>query len=222
MPNINKNIQKILSRCKGLPKQLQAGEEPVLAIPAIWHSSTHAHSEACEVILTNQRLIGFYCKRFPSEKLFFDALHLSDITHVTLRQQTYKPVFRELLVSAGMLNVSLRAPRQQSEVLYSALRTATTTPHHEHDEQGSRGEKPEVSAASASSQPAPLYRREAVRTAFDTSPLAIMLLFVSGIVLEIVGAILWLLTQSSQVGLPLCGAGFVAVMVAIVQARHRS
>ncbi len=220
MPNTSKNAEKILSRCKGLSKQLQVGEEPVLSIPAIWDSDKRSHSEACEVILTNQRLIGFYCKSFPREKLFFDALDLSGISHVTLRQKTYKPVFREIVVSAGRHNVSIRAPRQKSEALYAALRTASSA-QHEPAEQETALEAPEVSATRGT-QPAPVYSREDIRTAFDTSPLAIVLLFVGGIIMEVVGAILWLLTQSSQVGLPLCCAGFVAVAIAIAQARQRT
>jgi hypothetical protein len=215
MPNISNNAEKIISSYKGLKTQLQAGEEPMLSIPAIWDSDKHAHSEACEVILTNKRLIGFYSKSFPRQKLFCDTLNLASITHVTLRQKNYEPIFREIMLSDGMHTISLRAPRQKSERLYSAIRTATSarlTP----DQQETRGEVP----ATTSIQSVP-YSREAIRTAFDTSSLAIVVLFVGGIVLEIVGAILWSLTQSSQVGFPLCGAGFVAVMVAILQARQR-
>ncbi len=220
MPDTSKNAEKILARCKGLSKQLQPGEDPVLSIPAIWDSDKHSHREACEVILTNQRLIGFYCKSFPREKLFFDTLDLSGIAHGTLRQKIYEPVFREIMVSEGTHKVAIRAPRQKSEALYAALRTATSA-HHEPGDQKATLESPEASST-AGTPLAPAYGREDIRTAFDTSPLAIVLLFVGGIVLEIVGAILWLFTQSSQVGLPLCGAGFVAVIVAILQARQRS
>jgi len=218
MPDTNKNAEKILARCKGLSKQLQSGEDPVLSIPAIWDSDEHSHSEACDVILTNQRLIGFYFKSFPRETLFFDALNLSAITHVTLRQKTYAP-FRELMISEGTHKVAIRAPRLKSEALYAALRTATAA-YHELDEQEIVLEAPEVSTT-AVPLPASVYGRQDIRTAFDTSPLAIVLLFVGGIVMEVVGAILWSLTQSSQVGLPLCIAGFVAVIVAILQARQR-
>jgi hypothetical protein len=216
MLDTSNSAEKIVSRCKGLSKQLQSGEDPILSIPAIWDSDKHAHSEACEVILTNQRLIGFYCKSFPREKLFCDSLDLADITHVTLRQKTYEPIFREIVVSEGMHKVSIRAPRQKSETLYSAIHTATSA-HHDPGQQEEIFEVP----ATISTLPAPVYSRETIRTAFDTSSLAIVLLFVGGIVLQIIGAILWSLTQSSQVGLPLCGAGFVAVIVAILQTRQR-
>ena len=218
MPDTSKNAQKILSRYKGLSKHLQPGEDPVLSIPAIWDSDKRSQSEACEVILTNQRLIGFYCKSFPREKHFFDALNLSGITHVTLLQKIYAPVFREIVVSQGMHKVAIRTPRQKSEALYAALRTATAA-RHEPDEQQTALEAPEASATTGTP---PVCSREAIRRAFDTSPLAIVLLFVGGIILEIVGAILWSLTQSSRVGLPLCIAGFIAVGVAILQARQRS
>jgi hypothetical protein len=217
MSNTSENAQKILSRCKGLSQQLQAGEEPVLSIPAIWDSNEHSHSEACEVILTNRRLIGFYFKSFPREKLFLDVLNLSGITHVTQRQKTYA-LFRELLVSEGTHRVAIRAPRQKSEAMYAALRTATTT-HHQLDEQETRLEAPAV-LTPADASPAPVYGREDIRVAFDTSPLAIVVLFVGGLALEIVGAILWSLTQSSQIGLPLCIAGCIAVGIAILQARQ--
>ncbi len=218
MSNTSENAQKILSRCKGLSQQLQVGEEPVFSMPAIWDSDNYSHGEACEVILTNQRLMGFYFKSFPREKLFLDALDLSAITHVTLRQKTYA-LFRELMVSDGTHKVAIRAPRQKIEALYATLRTATSVSHHS-DEQDAIEEAPEV-LRPANTLSAPVYGREDVRMAFDTSPLAIVMLFVGGIVLEIVGVFLWSLTQTSQIGLPLCIAGFVAVGVAILQARQR-
>jgi hypothetical protein len=219
MSDTSENAQKILSRCKGLNQQLQVGEEPVLSIPAIWDSDAYSHSEACEVILTNQRLIGFYFKRFPREKLFFDALNLSDINQVTMRQKTYQPVFRELMVSQGTHKIAIRVPRQKSEVMYASLCTATAS-YHELDEQEEIVEVPDVPTP-AGTLPAPVYGREDIRTAFDTSPLAIVVLFVGGMVLEIIGAILWSLTHSSQIGLPLCIAGFIAVGIALLQARQR-
>ena len=220
MSDTSKNAQKILSQSKGLSQQLQTGEEPVLSIPAIWGSNERSHSEACDVILTDQRLIGFYYKSFPREFVFFEALDLSAITHVTLRQKTYQPVFREIVVSQGMHKVSIRTPRQKSEVLYAALCTVTSA-RHRSGEQQATSQSSEVSVTT-DTLPAPVYGREDVRTAFDTSPLAIVLLFVGGIVLEIVGVILWSVTQNSQIGLPLCMAGFVAICVAILQARQRT
>jgi len=218
MSNISGNAQQILSQCKGLSQHLQAGEEPVLSIPAIWDSDERSHREACEVILTNKRLIGFYFNTFPREKLFFDAINLSSMAQVTLHHKTYA-LFRELMISEGTHKVAIRAPRRKSETLYSALRAATAA-YHNPDEQETILEATGVSTT-ASTRPAPIYGRQDIRAAFDTSPLAITLLFVGGIALEIVGAILWSLTQSSSVGLPLCIAGFVAVIVAILQARQR-
>jgi len=219
MSKSSENVQKILSQCKGLSQRLQAGEEPVFSMSAIWDSDKHSHSEACEVILTDQRLIGFYFKSFPREKCFLDALNLSAITHVTLRQKTYA-LFRELVISEEIHKVAICAPRQKSEALYAALRAATSAPH-DSDEQEAIVEAPEA-LRPADTLSAPVYGREDVRVAFDTSPLAIVVLFVGGIALEIAGALLWSLTQSSQVGLPLCIAGFVAVGVAILQARQRT
>lgn len=219
MSNTSGNAQQILSRCKGLSQQLQAGEEPVFSIPAIWDSNRYSHSEACEVILTNQRILGFYFKSFPREKLFLDALNLSAITHLTLRQKSYTP-FCELMISEGTHKVAIRAPRQKSEAMYAALRTATAT-HHQLDEQEKSVATSEALTPVGTS-PVPVYGREDMRVAFDTSPLAIVTLFVGGIVLEIIGALLWSLTHTSQIGLPLCIAGFIAVIVAILQARQRT
>ena len=187
-------------------------------MPAIWDSDKYSHSEACEVILTNQRLIGFYFKRFPRKKLFLDALNLSAITRVTLRQKTYALV-RELIISEGTHKVAIRAPRQKSEALYAVLRTATSAPHTS-DEQEAIVESSEILRPKDTS-PIPVYGREEMHVAFETSPLAIVVLFVGGIALEIVGAFLWSFTRSSQIGLPLCIAGFIAVGVAILQARQR-
>jgi len=60
-----------------------------------------------------------------------------------------------------------------------------------------------------------------MRASFERSSLAIVLLFVGGLILEIGGALLWRVTQSAQIGLPLCIAGFVAVATSIMIARQR-
>jgi hypothetical protein len=190
-----------------------------LSIPAIWDSDEYSPSEACEVILTNQRLIGFYCKSFPREKLFLDAFDIIGVKNVIKRNKAYHPVFQEIVVSEGMHKVAIRAPRQKCETMYAALRTAIAL-HHGLNEQEEIEEASEV-LPPAGTLPAPFYGREDIHVAFDTSPLAIVVLFVGGMVLELVGVILWSLTQSSQVGLPLCIAGFIAVSIAIVQARQR-
>src|SRR5438045_2387563 len=125
MPNQSSQASaKILARFKGLRDHLQADEYPLLAIPAIWDAGKAQHSTACDIIITNQRLIGYYFVGFPRERLFFDALALSNITTVILRQKSFEPVFRELLVSDNQRTVYIRAPRQKIESLYSELRAA--------------------------------------------------------------------------------------------------
>ena len=64
------------------------------------------------------------------------------------------------------------------------------------------------------------FGRQEIRTTFERSPLAITLLFIGGLILEIGGIVLWTTTQSSQTGLPLIIAGFVAVITAILVRRH--
>lgn len=189
---------------------MQPGEQPHVDVPAIWHGGQGRRGMPCDVILTNQRLLGYALVTFPRERLFLEALSLAAITTVSLRQRTYEPIFRELLVSNGQRRVYIRAPRQQIEMLYTSLRAATE--EHVSD----AAEVIAENEPASSTRPAPIYDRQDIRTSFERSPLAITLLFVGGICLEIVGAILWSTSHSTQAGLPLCIAGFVAVLTAIL------
>ncbi len=215
MPSKTETAEKILTRFKGLRSQIQAGEEPLFTIPAIWDSGQGQRSMPCDVVLTNQRLFGYVYVTFPRERLFLDALSLAKITAVTLRQKTFEPVFRELLVSEGQRKIYIRAPRQKIESLYEALRSAI--------EQYVPGTQPalENEEESAVAQAPPSYGRQEIRTSFERSPLAITLLFIGGLLLEIGGAALWAITRSEQIGLPLIIAGFVAVLTAILVRRQR-
>jgi hypothetical protein len=56
---------------------------------------------------------------------------------------------------------------------------------------------------------------------FERSLLSILVLFVGGLLLEILGVVIWFATQSAQTGLPLCGAGLVAVITSILLMRQR-
>jgi len=47
-------------------------------------------------------------------------------------------------------------------------------------------------------------------------------LFVGGLLLEIIGVLAWSVTKSGQIGLPLCIAGFIAVFFATLTRRERS
>jgi len=215
MPPKTETAEKILARLKGLGNQMQAGEEPLFTIPAIWDAGQGQRSMPCDVVLTNQRLFGYVYVTFPRERLFLDALSLANIKAVTLRHKTFEPVFRELLVRDGQRRVYIRAPRQKIENLYEALRSAIelyapgTRPVLESEEL--RDDAPVT----------PTYGRQEIRTTFERSPLAIILLFIGGILLEIGGVVLWTVTQSLQTGLPLFIAGFAAVITAILVRRQR-
>jgi hypothetical protein len=210
----NETADKILSHLKGLRSHMQAGEEPLFSVPAIWDSGPEQRSMPCDVVLTNQRIFGYVYVTFPRVRLFLDALSLPTIKAVTLRQKTFEPVFRELLVSDGQRKVYIRAPRKKIESLYKALHAAMEqyAPNaqaiHEHEE------------SSHVNKATPSFGRQEIRTTFERSPMAIILLFIGGLILEIGGIVLWTVTQSSQIGLPLIIAGFVAVITAILVRRQ--
>ena len=211
----NSTAEKILTHLKGLRTHLQPGEEPIFTVPAIWDNGQQQRSMPCDIVLTNQRLFGYVYVTFPRERLFLDALTLTAIKAVTFRQKTFEPLFRELLVSDGQRKIYIRAPRQKIESLYNALRSAleryapNAQPAVEHEE------------TSQTSETAPSFGRQEISAPFERSPLAITLLFIGGLLLEIAGAALWAITQSSQIGLPLIIAGFVAVITAILVRRQR-
>lgn len=229
------NTKKILASVKGLQAHLQEDEQPLLNMPAIWDGGRTTddrqppRSMPCDVILTNQRLFGYVYTTFPRERLFLDALSLADISSVTLRQKSFEPIFHELLVSDGRRKVYIRAPHKKIEVLYTAIREAieqyATTSHTAFiDEQAEEEEeKPASPALPASSiqHAAPMYGRQDIHRSFESSPLAMTLLFVGGLLLEIGGVIIWSATASASTGLPLCIAGFVSVMTAIVMRIRR-
>ncbi len=215
MPSKTEIAEKILARLKGLGNQMQAGEEPLFTVPAIWDAGRGQRSMPCDVVLTNQRLLGYVYVTFPRERLFLDALSLANIKAVTLRHKTFEPVFRELLVRDGQRRVYIRAPRQKIENLYEALRSAI--------EQYAPGTQPVLESEELRDDAlvTPTYGRQEIRTTFERSPLAIVLLFIGGLLLEIGGVVLWAVTQSPQTGLPLFIAGFAAVITAILVRRRR-
>lgn len=209
---------KILASLKGLHNHLQTEEEPLFTIPAIWDSGQAQRSMACDVVLTNQRLLGYVLVTFPRERLFLETLTLSTITTVSLRQKTFEPLFRELLVSDGERKVYIRATPQKIERLYDALRSAieryapTAQPTFENTQTPTTDDHTQHR----------VYGRQEIRTSFDRSPLAITLLFTGGLLLEIASAVVWAITHSLQTGLPLFFAGLVAVCTAFIVKRRRS
>ena len=206
------SAQKIFASLKGLRDHMQPDEEPLTTIPAIWDSGLNQRSMPCDVVLTNQRLIGYVFVTFPRERLFLEALSLSVITTVSLRHKSFEPLFRELLVSDSQRKVYIRAPRQKIERLYQALRGAI-------EQYAPAAQLPlhnEETDAGGVDHGGPVYGRQEIRREFYRSPLAVTLLFIGGLLLEIGGAVLWAITQSAQAGLPLFIAGFIAVFTAFV------
>ena len=219
--NKTRTAYKILRRARGLREQMQPEEEPLLAVAGIWDSGKEEHSTPCEVIVTNQRLLGFYTSRISrARRLFLEQFDLKAVAAVSLRQKTYEPIFRELMVSDGKHRVYIRAPRRNIEALFAALRTTIAQYGDEtkatfEDEQQQAETPKTVATASA-------YGRQDVRAAFERSPLAILLLFVGGLIVEVSGFVLWGMTGSLQIGIPLFAAGTVAVMTAIFLRRRRT
>ena len=215
MQSQNRTADKIIRRLKGLRNHLLPDEEPLFTVPAIWDSGKDQRSMPCDVVLTNKRLFGYVYVTFPRERLFLDALTLKAIKVVTFRQKTFEPVFRELLVSDGQHKVYIRAPRKKLERLYEALQSAMEQ----------YGPKSQPALQNEETKPinetTTTFGRQEIRTTFERSPLAITLLFIGGLILEIGGIVLWTTTQSSQTGLPLIIAGFVAVITAILVRRQR-
>lgn len=216
-----RDAQKILRRVKGLREQMQPGEEPVLSAAGIWDSGKEQRSTPCEVIVTNRRLLGFYTSRIsPRSRLFLEQIDLANITAVSLRQKTYEPIFRELMVSEGKRKVYIRAPRRIIEAMYAALQTAIGQVERKAPVAFEGEPRQKLTPDAAPS--APVYGRQDVRTTFEGSPLAIILLFVGGLVIEVAGFALWGITGSVQVGVPLFFAGLVAVITAMILRRRLS
>jgi hypothetical protein len=227
MANKINTTDKILAQIKGLRNHLLPDEEPLLALPGIWDDGHEKRSTACDIILTNQRLLGYYFVSFPRERVFLDALTLTKIRNVAVREKNFEPLFRELLVSEDQHKIYIRAPRQKIETLYAELRSSIETyaplneatleenAENEVVEEGSGDEQTNTTPPTA-----PVYGRQEIKTSFESSNIAIVMLFMGGLVLEIGGASLWA-TVGQTIGLPLCIAGFVLVFAAIMQRRQR-
>jgi hypothetical protein len=203
--------QKITASLKGLRDHLQEDEQPIINIPGIWENSQQHSSTACDIVLTNQRLLGYYKVSFPRERFFLDALPLPSIRVVTLQQQR-DPVFRELLVSTGDRKVYIRSARQKIAALNTALQSAI--------EQNAGTSSTNVEAAQQAPQ-SQTHERQEMRQSTPDSPLNITLLFTGGLLLEVLGALLWAGTHSAQIGAPLVIAGFVSWLAAILLRKKR-
>lgn len=201
---------------KGIQNHLHEGEVVLFSAPGFWDNGEVNYSTACDIVLTNQRIMGYYYKSFPREHLFLDALNLDELTSVEYRQKSFEPLFRELALRDEKRRVYLRTTRQHTETLYNLLR--------EHTNQ-SLTQQGTYQATAGEQAPQPhqetRYERQEIRTKFENSTLGITLLFVGGLVLEILGVVLWR-TQGAGIGWPLCLAGLVAVFTALLVRRQRT
>lgn len=213
----NTSAEKILARLKGLRAQMREGEHPLFTIPAIWDNATEHQSNACDLVLTNQRIFGYIYTTFPRERLFLDSLELDEITAVSLRQKSFEAVFRELFVTDGKKRVYIRATRKKIEEAYGALREAIA--EHAPAVHASLHAN-EQETESGAQQASPTYSTERVRQRLERSPLGITVLLVGGLLLEIIGILAWVATGSPQTGLPLLLAGILAVIVATIARRQ--
>ncbi len=234
---------KILARLKGLRARMREGEQPLFSIPAIWENATDHQSTACDLVLTNQRLFGYIYTTFPRERLFLDALELTDITAVSIRQKSFEAVFRELLVSDPRKRVYIRATSKKIEETYSALRAAiadyapragalasasqeTAHPGAPSDESAATSadvaqQEPTTGQQQEFSPPSgPSYSRQRLNQPLERSPLGITILLLGGLLLEIAGILSWLALNNAQAGISLILAGLVAVIVATIARRQ--
>lgn len=218
MPAQTLATEKIYKHFKHLRQHLQEGETPLFMVPAIWDGGQEAHSMACDVIVTNQRIFGYVYTTFPRERLFLDAMPLDSIRAVTLREKSFEPIFRELMVSGGRRKIYIRAPRQKIESLQAALRR---TLERESAETPPASDAIDAAPEMTAQKVAPVYATQDMRGTFERSLLSILVLFVGGLLLEILGVVVWVITQSAQTGLPLCGAGLFAFITSILLMRQR-
>lgn len=226
--NNNRVATRILGQLKGLRERMQPGEEPLLDIPGIWDSKQVGTGEtgetggsmACDIVLTNQRVMGYAYSSFPRERLFLDAIPLAEISAVSLRHKSFEPMFRELLVRSRERKVYIRTSRRHVEALYEGLRSAIEEYAPQAQTAVEFGEN-QPKAAPAASRPIPVYGRQDIRTTFESSPLAITLLLVGGLVIEVIGILAWIATKSAQTGGPLFFAGLLCVIFSIIVRRQQ-
>ncbi|GHO45230.1 hypothetical protein KSX_33930 [Ktedonospora formicarum] len=187
----------------------------LFSAPGFWDNGEVNYSTACDIVLTNQRVMGYYYKSFPREHLFLDSLNLDKLTRVEFRQKSYEPLFRELLLSDGEHKVYLRTTRRHAEKLYELLHARANI-----EDESAAGEGTSTEEAEHPRQET-RYERQEVRTSFESSSLGITLLFVGGLILEIIG-VLFIQKLGISIGLPLCIAGLVAVITALAVRRQRT
>ncbi|WP_376795065.1 TRIC cation channel family protein [Thermogemmatispora sp.] len=211
--------RRILRRFRGLQAHLQPGEEPLGSRPVIWHSQEHG-AVACDVILTNRRLLGYYQTRFPRSRLFLEAIPLQEITSLTQRIPQSKSLLHELLIISGQGQVLLRAPRRSIEQLCEAIRLLKEGASQEREAASSSAVAAGGEEEPEREPPLRLARQQLVGSA-ERSPAAIAAIFACGLILEIIAVFLWATTGSLATSLPPFGAGLLAVLTAILVYRQR-
>lgn len=236
----NTSSDKILARLKGLRAQMRAGEQPLFSIPAIWENVTDRQSNACDLVLTNQRIFGYIYTTFPRERLFFDALELKAITAVSIRQKNFQAMFRELLVSDHQKRIYIRATGKKIEEIYSALRSAIADnvslnpkdsqvqesqaldrQNDVHNETGSTDLAEHQNETASPQTDGPIYSRQHIRQPLERSPLGITILMIGGLLLEIAGVLGWAIFSNPQMGITLILTGLFAVIIATIARRQR-
>jgi hypothetical protein len=206
--------QKITASLKGLRDHLQENEQPIINIPGIWDNGQQNRSTACDIVLTNQRLLGYYKVSFPRERLFLDTLPLSFIRAVVL-QQKKDPVFRELMVDTTDRKVYIRSSRQKIELLNAALQSTIE------QDMANANIRFDTAGAEQQGTQALIRERSGMRQPMQSSPLNITLLFTGGLFLEVLGILLWSGTHSAQIGATLVIAGFVSWLAAMFLRKKR-
>lgn len=241
---------KILARLKGLGTQMREGEQPLFTIPAIWENATSHQSNACDLVLTNQRLFGYIYTTFPRERLFLDALELNTITAVSIRRKNFEAMFRELLVSDNQKRIYIRATSKKIEETYTALRSAiaeyapasrtilnaesrdqeqtsslaSPTSETSNEAQTIQNEQQHEQREQENAQSVvgtePTFSQQRIRQPLERSPLGITMLLVGGLILEIIGLLAWIVMSNPQTGVPLLLTGLFAVIIATIARRQ--
>jgi hypothetical protein len=214
--------EKILSSLKGLHRQMRADEQPLFTTPAIWENNAEDVSTACDLVLTNQRIFGYLFITIPRERLFLDALELTRLKAVIVRQKSFELVFRGLFLSDGQKHIYIRAPRKKVEQTYQVLRQALAeyAPNTHLVLEGNGKTYRAGPDGVEVTHRERVYGRQQVRRPLERSPLGIALLLTGGLLLEIGGALVWAATGSAQTGGPLLMAGLVAVACAFLARRQ--
>ena len=210
--------EKHLTHLKGLRDHLQPDELVILNVPALWDGGQNTGSTPCDVIVTNQRVLGFYSRSFPRERLFLDSIDLSALKAVSFRNRSNEPLFRELFLNAGDRKVYVRAPRKRIEDLYASLRTSI----EEFAPQAQTALTNENVATTEQTPDAPIFGRQEIKTPLENSSLGITMLFVGGFVLELLGIVFAYFSGSLSNGVPLFLAGLVAYLTSLFLRRRRT